>query len=219
MEDARSLAAGPWAVSAFDEAFAAVVGNEGGFGNNPADPGNWTGGAVGAGTCRGTKWGISAAAYPTLDIEKVTEGDARVIYLARYWTPISAALLAPALALLVFDAAVNNGVGRAVMLLQAAVGAEQDGLLGPQTLARVAAADASATAAEFQARRLLFMVGLPTWHTFGLGWARRLCRLPFQAQIMTASLQSREASPSPASPIEASTRNAPAPKASTPSAA
>ena len=28
---------------------------------------------------------------------------------------------------------------------------------------------------------LAFMTSLPTWKTFGLGWARRLCRLPYEA--------------------------------------
>lgn len=169
-------------MSAFDDAFALVIANEGGFGDDPADSGNWTGGVVGAGVCRGTKWGISAAAYPTLDIRNLTEQDAREIYLQRYWVPISGDQMARGLALLVFDAAVNNGVSRAVVLLQLAVGSEPDGLLGPQTLARVALADPNAVCPEFQARRLLFMVGLASWRIFGLGWARRLCRLPFQVQ-------------------------------------
>jgi lysozyme family protein len=104
-----------------------------------------------------------------------------VIYRQRYWSPICGERMAPALALLVFDAAVNNGVSRAVRLLQASVGAKEDGLLGPRTLAAVAASDPVAICREFQARRLLFMVGLPAWRSFGLGWARRLCGLPFQA--------------------------------------
>ena len=35
----------------------------------------------------------------------------------------------------------------------------------------------------YRIRRLLFMAGLPTWGQFGLGWARRLCLLPYQAAI------------------------------------
>ena len=31
-----------------------------------------------------------------------------------------------------------------------------------------------------------FMAGLPTWRTFGPGWSRRLCALPFQAMQMGA---------------------------------
>jgi lysozyme family protein len=174
-------------MSTFDHAFSLVIENEGGFGDDPADPGNWTGGAVGAGVCRGTKWGISAATYPTLDISELTKETAQAIYRQRYWNPISADQMMPMLALLVFDAAVNNGVSRAVILLQLAVGSEPDGLLGPETLARVAAADPNVVCPEFQARRLMFMAALSTWHTFGLGWARRLCRLPFQVQAMIGS--------------------------------
>lgn len=184
MEAARGLASGSRTVNAFDEAFLAVIRNEGGFTNDPADPGNWTGGAVRLGSCLGTKWSISAAAYPTLDIGNLTEEDARTIYLQRYWAAISADRLPPPLALLMFDAAVNLGVSRAVRLLQSAVGTEQDGLLGPETLARVQTMEPTPICIEFQARRLLFMVGLPTWKTFGAGWARRLCRLPFDAQRM-----------------------------------
>lgn len=171
-------------MSGFDAALAAVMENEGGFTDNPADPGNWTGGAIDAGLCRGTKWGISAAAYPSLDIRNLTQQDARDIYLQRYWVPISGDRLPSSVALLLFDAAVNLGVGRAVKLLQSAVGAVQDGLLGPKTLAAVLAADAAKVGVEFQTSRLLFMLGLPAWRSFGHGWATRLIRLAFKAAIL-----------------------------------
>ena len=94
----------------------------------------------------------------------------------------------PPLALLVFDAAVNNGVGRAVRWLQEALGVPPDGVMGRDTLAAMdaQAGRGGALCAEFQARRLAFMAGLPTWRTFGTGWSRRLCALPFQAMQMGA---------------------------------
>lgn len=168
-------------MSTFLQASSIILRYEGGFTNDPNDPGNWTGGAVGAGWCRGTKWGVSAASFPTLDIRNLTEDDARTIYFQRYWVPISGERLPPPLALLVFDAAVNLGVPRAVRLLQSAVKTEQDGLLGPQTLGAVHAADPIAICVEFQAKRLLFMAGLATWKTFGAGWARRLCGVLFDS--------------------------------------
>ena len=173
-------------MSAFDQAFRVVVGEEGGFTANPADPGNWTGGACGRGECRGTRYGVSAAAYPGLAIATLTLDDARAIYRRDYWDAVAGDRLPPPLALLVFDAAVNNGVGRAVRWLQAAAGVPPDGAMGPRTLAAVAAraGQGSELLAEFQAQRLLFMAGLPTWRTFGLGWARRLCRLPYAAITM-----------------------------------
>ncbi len=171
----------------FERAFAVVVGEEGGFSAERADPGNWTGGAVGSGVLRGTKYGVSAAAYPSLDIAALTLKQAQAVYRRDYWDRVSAAALAPPLALLVFDAAVNNGVARAACWLQAAVGVTQDGNIGSETLAAVAAraGDGAALCAAFQAERTLFMVSLPTWRVFGDGWARRLCALPYRAMAMT----------------------------------
>lgn len=173
-------------MSAFEQAFRVVVGEEGGFTANPADPGNWTGGGYGKGQCRGTKFGVSAASYPELDIAKLDLDAARTIYRRDYWDKVCGDALPPALALLVFDAAVNNGVGRALRWLQLAAGVAADGIVGDVTLAavRARAGQGAALLSEFQALRLTFMAGLPTWRTFGLGWARRLCRLPFEAVRM-----------------------------------
>ena len=170
----------------FERAFRVVVGEEGGFTQDPAEPGNWTGGATGRGECRGTRWGISAAAYPALDIAGLALADAHAIYRRDYWDRVCGDALPPGLALLVFDAAVNNGVGRAVRWLQAAAGVAQDGAPGALTLAAVRARAPLALCAEVQAQRLVFMAGLPGWGRYGLGWARRLSRLPFAAVGMEA---------------------------------
>lgn len=170
----------------FAQAFVIVVGEEGGFSNATSDPGNWTSGQCGSGRCQGTKFGISAAAYPALDIASLTVEDAKAIYRRDYWERVEADALPPPLALLVFDAAVNNGVVRAVRWLQQAAGATVDGVMGGGTLAAIAARSGNGAAllAEFQAQRMTFMAALPTWRSFGLGWARRLCRLPFDAIAM-----------------------------------
>ena len=170
----------------FRQAFSIVVGEEGGFTDVQSDPGNWTGGQCGSGRCAGTKYGVSAAAYPTLDIKGLSIEAARQIYRRDYWDRIGGDALPPPLALLVFDAAVNNGAGRAARWLQAATGATQDGVIGSATVAAVSAraGDGAALMAEFQAQRMTFMAGLPTWRTFGLGWARRLCRLPYDAMTI-----------------------------------
>ena len=173
-------------MDAFTAAFAVVVGEEGGFGADPTDPGNWTGGAVGSGRLAGTKFGISAAAWPDLDIAQLTLAAAQAIYRRDYWDRVRGDDLPPAVALLVFDAAVNNGTERAARWLQAALGVAEDGAIGPATLAAVTARadDGGALASEFLAQRLVFMAALPTWRAFGLGWARRLCGLPFKAMAL-----------------------------------
>jgi lysozyme family protein len=159
-------------MSAFDQAFAIVVGHEGGFTDNSQDPGNWTGGAVGKGVCRGTKFGISAAAYPSISIADLTLADAQSIYRRDYWIPIGGDALAPPLALLAFDAAVNNGVCRSKAWLDVA---EKRGGTG------------AAICAEFLAQRINFMAGLSTWRVFGLGWSRRLAALPYQSVTLTSA--------------------------------
>ncbi len=178
-------------MTAFDQAFAIVIGHEGGYDTTEADPGNWTGGSVGSGILKGTAWGISAAAYPNLAIATLTQADASAIYRADYWNHVQGDTLPPPLALLVFDAAVNNGIGHAIRWLQSAVGTAPDGQLGPATTAAITATAAriggAALCAEFQAQRVAFMASLPTWRVFGLGWARRLCQLPYQSMTMGAA--------------------------------
>jgi lysozyme family protein len=173
----------------FEQAFKILIGEEGGLSTNPADPGNWTGGACDKGVCRGTKFGIAASAHPELDIAALTLSQAQAIYRTSYWDPVRGDALPPPLALLVFDATVNCGASRAVRWLQAAAGVEVDGDLGDVTLAAVRDAPGGGTAlcAELQAQRLTWMVALPTWRSFGLGWSRRLCLLPYQALGMEAS--------------------------------
>lgn len=165
----------------FEQAFKIVVGEEGGLSTNPADPGNWTGGACGRGVCRGTKYGIAASSHPKIDIANLTLDQAKAIYRDGYWLVVQADALPAPLALLVFDAAVNCGVNRAIGWLQSALGCSADGVLGPETLAAITSETAKVTTlcSEFQAQRLTWMSALPTWRAFGLGWARRLCNLPY----------------------------------------
>lgn len=161
------------AVDHFARCFAFSLDAEGGFTSNPADPGNWTGGKIGAGECRGTKFGISAAAYPDLDIAGLTQADAQAIYRQDYWSKLGGDELPLPLALVAFDAAVNAGVGRAVLWLQQAAGVTADGTFGKITLAALCAGDAGALARDALARRIDFSARLPGWSNFGLGWSRR----------------------------------------------
>jgi len=170
-------------VDVFEQAFKVVIGHEGGYTTSPADPGNWTSGRCGTGVCRGTNFGLSAAAYPQLDIAALTLGQAQTIYRRDYWERVQCDKLPASLALLVFDAAVNNGVVRAARWLQSVVKVPQTGMIDSVTLAAIEsqAGNGFRLCAEFQANRLIFMAGLATWKTFGDGWARRLCMLPFEA--------------------------------------
>ena len=161
----------------FARCFAFTLSAEGGFTKVASDPGNWTGGVVGRGELRGTKYGISAAAYPGLDIENISDQDAEDIYRRDYYEPLQGEKLKLPVVLVLFDGAVNAGLRRAVIWLQQAANLTADGVLGAQTLAAVNAADAPALAREVLARRLDFYARLPTWPDFGLGWSRRVVAL------------------------------------------
>lgn len=159
-------------MTAFDEAFRIVVGHEGGYVDDPRDPGGRT------------KFGISQRSYPNLDIGALTLDDAKRIYKRDFWERAHCHIMDPGLALIVFDAAVNNGVGQAARWLQAALGVTVDGVIGPATRAALAQANAEEVLTELHASRIYMMAGLSTWKTFGRGWSRRLARLPYQAARM-----------------------------------
>jgi lysozyme family protein len=171
----------------FPQIFDISMRSEGLFTNNSADPGNWTGGRVGVGICKGTKYGISAAQYPY--IENLTFSQAMAIYRADYWAKIQGDALPPQLAMLMFDSAINNGVSRSVRFLQTALGVAVDGVIsaGGETInavTRRAAVDITPVCDEVLAQRIYFMADDPDWKTFGLGWARRLAALPRHAALL-----------------------------------
>ena len=145
-----------------------------------SDPGSWSSGIEGIGHLGGSKYGISSAAYPLLDINNLTLEDARAIQVRDYWTPVAADALPPPLAFLVADAAYMSGPRTAARQLQAMVGTAQDGVIGPVTLAalkaQISRLGMSEVLAEWSARRLLFEAGLPIWRTEQGGWARRVMR-------------------------------------------
>ncbi|MFV2058624.1 MAG: peptidoglycan-binding protein, partial [Thiohalomonadales bacterium] len=95
-------------------------------------------------------------------------------YSSGYWDKSSCDLLPTGVDYAVFDAAVNSGPGRSIKWLQAAVGAKQDGQVGPKTLANVEAHEPSQVTNNLCDRRLNFLRKLSTWSIFGKGWRRRV---------------------------------------------
>lgn len=158
----------------FETTFDRLIGHEGGWSDDPRDPGNWTGGRPNVGQLRGTKFGIAANTYPDVDIKRLTIDEARAIYRRDWWDKIHADELPGAVAFQVWDFAVNAGMSRAVISLQRAVGVADDGKIGPRTLAAVAAMSVTDVLSRFNAERLEFYASLSTWATYGKGWARRV---------------------------------------------
>lgn len=158
----------------FDEAFKVLIGHEGNFTDNPKDPGNWTGGKVGAGVLKGTKYGIAANTYPEEDIRNLTLARAKELYCRDYWGKLRMDDVPDVVRFDLFDAAVNSGVGQAARFLQRAAGVVDDGAIGPNTLAAVKRMDPQLLDKRMSGYRLRFMADLKVWPDFAKGWARRI---------------------------------------------
>ena len=146
----------------FEKAFAKLIDHEGGYVNNPRDPGGET------------KFGISKRAYPALNIADLTLDDAKAIYRRDYWNRAQCDRLHPDVAFQVFDGAVNSGIGNSIRWMQEAAGVAVDGIVGPLTLRKVGDMDTAIVIARYNGVRLKFMASLSTWDVFGRGWARRI---------------------------------------------
>lgn len=144
----------------FDEAFTRLLGHEGGYVNDPTDPGGET------------KWGISKRSYPHTDIKNLTKEQAAIIYYNDFWAPLGDA--DSAIKFQLFDFAVNSGIQTAVRKLQVVIGVADDGHWGPRSKAVLATLEASDVLLLLNAARLEYMTKLSTWPDFGKGWARRI---------------------------------------------
>lgn len=153
----------------FDTAFNTLLKHEGDYSNHRSDPGGKT------------RYGITEAVAREVgyrgDMRELPIDLAKRIYKSRYWDAVRAEELPAAIRYAVFDAAVNSGPRQAIRWLQRAVGATDDGIIGPQTLAAVRAADPEQLVRRVLAQRLRFMTELPNWPAFGRGWARRIADL------------------------------------------
>ena len=149
-------------MTAFDRAFEIVIGHEGDLSDDPRDPGGLT------------RYGISKRAHPTVDVRNLTLAQAKQIYLERYWLPLHADAMPEAVAVQVFDAAVNHGIKPAIRMMQRALRVQDDGRIGPVTLQAMTTVDDARFAARFAAERLMFYADLSSWPAFGRGWVRRV---------------------------------------------
>ena len=157
-------------ITNFDTCLSHVLSSEGGYVNNPKDPGGITN--LG---CTKTTWEIFVG-HPVseADMRNLTPEDVKPLYKRKYWDMVSGDLLPEGLDYAVFDAAINSGPGRAAKWLQEAVGVTADGSIGPATLRAVAAKDLQTLISQYNDKRLQFLESLPTFSTFGRGWSNRV---------------------------------------------
>lgn len=146
----------------FDFAIDRVLGHEGGYVNNPKDPGGET------------KWGISKRSYPNVDIKNLTRDQAKDIYRRDFWNIVRLSEVYDGVAFQLMDFAVNSGAGNAIRALQRACGVAPDGHWGPISAKALEAMAETDLIMLVLAERLDFMTGLSNWADAGKGWARRI---------------------------------------------
>ena len=154
----------------FEQCLALVLKHEGGYVNNPKDPGGRTN--LGVTQKVWEEW----VGHPVDEaaMRALTPTDVAPLYKKNYWDKIKGDDLPAGVDYACFDLAVNSGVGRAAKLLQQAVGVSADGAIGPATLDAVASQNPRDVATEVCDLRLKFLQSLPIFDTFGKGWTRRV---------------------------------------------
>lgn len=123
-----------------------------------------------------TKYGISQAAYPKLDIAALTKEEAVKIYKRDYWDKAMCGEIPYPLDVLLFDTAVNHGVDRAVKILQESLGIAADGIIGQKTIAAARNTNNSIYTV-FMINRMFAYTAAKSWPTFKEGWKNRLVAL------------------------------------------
>lgn len=169
-------------MEAFEYALQKTLKFEGGYQDNPNDPGNFNS----AGVNIGTNMGISAPALerylgrvPTReDMLQLAHETAAEIYRRDYWNAVRAGeIINPDLAALLFDMAVNHGPASAVRTAQRAVGVKADGRMGPVTLAALNRGNAGRIIAAIVDARANLYRGIverkPKMQVFYKGWVKR----------------------------------------------
>lgn len=199
------------AVENFAPSLAKVLKHEGGYVNNPKDPG----GATNKGVTQSVydAW-RSDRGLPRRPVAQLGNDELPLIYRGRFWDPVRGNELPIGVDYVVFDGSVNSGPSQSAKWLQRALGVTADGKVGPVTVtAARTSADLATLVDDMLDQRLAFMkkikhreTGALLWTTFGKGWQRRIDGVRKDALAMIAG---RTQSPS------AGQGSAPLPEATT----
>jgi lysozyme family protein len=165
----------------WDDSFAAVLKHEGGYVNNPRDPGGRT------------NLGVTQRAWEAYLNRDVTETEMRALtpdivkpfYKAMYWDKIKGDQLPAGVDYATYDLAVNSGTRRAAKYLQEIAGVFADGIIGPKSIDAIEALDPKQTVEVLCDMRLNFLKRLTTFDTFGKGWSARVAEVKAKASSMT----------------------------------
>lgn len=146
-----------------DSCIAAVLAAEGGYVNDPRDPGGET------------IFGITRRDHPDLWAKgRPTVEQAKERYDRDYWQPAFCDVWPAPIDGFVFSAAVNIGPVPAVRIAQDVLGVAADGRVGPITINAAKAVNSNWFAMRYALRWLKYYSTLSTYRVYGDGWYNRI---------------------------------------------
>ncbi|MFZ0845983.1 MAG: glycosyl hydrolase 108 family protein, partial [Pseudolabrys sp.] len=171
------------AATNYDDALRRLLVHEGGYTNNPSDPGG------------PTNFGITIYDYrkyvkpnaTAADIRSMRLEDAKAIYRAKYWNAQRCDELPAGVDYAVFDYGVNSGIGRSGKVLRRVLNfADNTSAVNDTVIAAARGADAKSVIVAICDERLRFLQSLKTWSVFGAGWGRRVAEVKAVALAMAS---------------------------------
>ncbi|MBV9239020.1 MAG: glycoside hydrolase family 108 protein [Xanthobacteraceae bacterium] len=156
--------------SSYDQCLERVLAHEGGYTNDPRDPGG------------PTNFGISIYDYrkylkpgATADVKRMSLAEAQRIYRSKYWDALCCDDLPAGVDYTVFDYGVNSGIGRAGKVVRRVLGlSDADWRVNADVIAALKKSEPGKVIIAINDERLTFLKSLRTWRTFGVGWGRRI---------------------------------------------
>lgn len=152
--------------SNYQYALTEMLKDEGGYTNDPKDPGG------------PTNFGITIADYrkyikpnaTATDVKNMKVEEAKSVYKPKYWDAVNGDGLPSGVDYCVFDYGVNSGVNRANKIL-----------------AKLTNTDAVKTINSICDERLAFLQSLPTWGRFGKGWGTRVANVRHKSIVLATA--------------------------------
>ncbi|MBC8717597.1 glycoside hydrolase family 108 protein [Ochrobactrum sp. Marseille-Q0166] len=160
-----------------------IYSEEGGYVDNPHDPG----GATNMGITRSTLSAWRGSPVSAQDVMNLSKAEATRIYQQQFWNKIDGDNLPSGVDYAMFDFAVNSGPGRAAKLLQEIIDEPQDGVIGAKTIAAVSEYSSEFVINALCDARASWLKGLSTASRFGSGWFARVERVRARALDLIAT--------------------------------
>jgi len=157
-------------LSNFDHSFELLLKSEGGYSANKNDPGGTTN--LGVTQAVWSNWVGHIASDK--EMRNLIPPMVKPLYKKKYWDACNCDSLPIGIDYLVFDFAVNAGVGRSCKTFQSSLNVTSDGSIGSQTLNAIVNKPKIALIKDFSDAKEAFYRSLPTFNVFGQGWLNRI---------------------------------------------